>query len=87
MPAINRYRIAPEIFVPGSYTRSADVFSFAVVAWEIFSQKRSNPLTGLDPYVAAGKLESGVRPEYGPEHPGMMKELIDTAWHTNPHYR
>lgn len=49
---------APEVFVPGRYSFPADVFSFAVLAWELFAQKRNNPLTGLDPYEGAAKVST-----------------------------
>lgn len=40
--------MAPEIYNPGKYGLSADIFSFAVVAWATFSQSRNNPMAVLD---------------------------------------
>lgn len=44
--------MAPEISFPGRYALPADIFSFAVVMWQVFAHNRSNPLT--DPKVFDG---------------------------------
>lgn len=46
---------APEVFYPGQYTKSADVFSFGMLQWEtlnisLLGKDRVNPLCGKDPY-------------------------------------
>ena len=41
-----------------------------------------NPVCGLDPYEATGRLEQGVRPQYSAEHPGLVNELVDAMWDT-----
>jgi serine/threonine protein kinase len=43
---------APEMFDPQRYSFPADVFSAAVVGWEIMSRRKpDNPLCGHDPDV------------------------------------
>ena len=46
--------------------------------------RQVNPVCGLDPYEATGKLEQGVRPAYSAEHPGLVMELVDIMWDTDP---
>lgn len=46
---------APEVFDPQAYALPADVFSLAIIMWEVFySHLHENPFTGLAPedYVA-----------------------------------
>lgn len=41
---------APEVFDPQKYNLSADVYSFGILAWDLFfSQENSNPFVGIDP--------------------------------------
>ena len=126
------------MFNPGRYCLPADVFSFAILTWELFSTstttgpttaptlphgqglgpgnshshsqthghgsssqplsassslvlppshaptRKINPVCGLDPYEATGKLEQGLRPAYSAEHPGLVMELVDIMWDTDP---
>ena len=126
------------MFNPGRYCLPADVFSFAILTWELFStstttgpttaptlphgqglgpgnnhshgqihghgsssqplsassslvlppshapSRKINPVCGLDPYEATGKLEQGLRPAYSAEHPGLVMELVDIMWDTDP---
>ena len=49
---------APEVHSPGRYSFPADVFSFAVLAWETTCEvPQTNPLAGLD-LAQASKLVS-----------------------------
>jgi len=34
---------APEVFAPGRYSLPADVFSFAVLAWDLFRYPLASP--------------------------------------------
>lgn len=41
---------APEVFDPQSYGLAADVFSLAIMMWELFyGHIHENPFTGVDP--------------------------------------
>ena len=53
----------------------------------IYHISQVNPVCGLDPYEATGKLEQGLRPAYSAEHPGLVMELVDIMWDTDPKYR
>jgi hypothetical protein len=71
---------APDIF-SGKYNNSVDIFSFSVVMWELFSNDRKNPMTGLrnDKITA-----ENVRPILGPEHPSSVTVLTKKGWHEDP---
>ena len=74
---------APEIF-KGAYTHSVDVFSFAVVMWELFSVDRKNPLAGK----SEDKIEEeNIRPQLGKEHPSVISVLCKKGWHGDPSKR
>lgn len=78
---------APEIYDPCQYSFPADVFSLSILAWELFSQHRNNPLVGIDPFQLVGKLKNNLRPIFGPEHPALIKELITKSWVMEPSQR
>ena len=73
---------APEIYrYPCAYSYAVDVFSFAIVAWEIFAGRSKNPLLNYDLDTLVPKLEEGFRPQFDTNHPACIKELITAAWH------
>ncbi len=75
---------APEIYrYPCAYSYTVDVFSFAIVAWEIFAGQNKNPLLNYDLETLVPKLEEGFRPQFDTNHPACIKELITAAWHSD----
>jgi hypothetical protein len=48
---------------------------------------RLNPYFKKEPIRAAGYFSRGIRPSFGPEHPPLLRHLIDTAWVTDPRLR
>jgi len=77
---------APEVLVNvyggrQSYDRSCDVFSYAVLLWEIFEQKVPYSETGLD-QMALGKeiLGKGIRPPFSHKTPPSVAKLIHACW-------
>ncbi|RYH07161.1 hypothetical protein EON65_42040 [archaeon] len=88
---------APEVLQAGEegkggkgYSFPADVFSLAIVLWELmqpFSPRLSNPLTGLNPTVAVEQMTEGLRPPWGETHVGEVREIVGGAWATLPDER
>jgi len=75
---------APEIYrYPCAYSYAVDVFSFAIVAWEIFAGQNKNPLLNYDLDTLIPKLEEGFRPQFDNNHPACIKELITAAWQSD----
>ena len=76
-------------------TKAADVYSFSLVVWEIFTGKR--PFFGMDSFeIGLAVLTDGMRPELEDEGddshailnsvPGM-KSMLRAAWAGNPSFR
>lgn len=73
------------------YTEKADVFSFAIVAWEV--------LTHQDPYseypISRGKfmaqfedeIVGGLRPTIPESTPEALSKLIQQCWDAEPNFR
>ncbi|KAG3018242.1 hypothetical protein JG687_00004856 [Phytophthora cactorum] len=78
--------MAPEVLGNRKYTEKADVFSFGVVVWEIF--------TGQCPYdgmtqiqVALGVLNHDLRPPIPRSCPRFFARLIRSCWMREPSLR
>ncbi|CEG36344.1 tkl protein kinase [Plasmopara halstedii] len=78
--------MAPEVLGNRKYTEKADVFSFGVVIWEIF--------TGQCPYdgmtqiqVALGVLNHDLRPPIPRSCPRFFAKLIRSCWMREPTLR
>ncbi|MED6164166.1 hypothetical protein PIB30_087043 [Stylosanthes scabra] len=71
--------MAPEVFKHRRYDKKVDVFSFAMILYEILEGEP--PFTNLEPYEGAKHVAEGHRPiirakGYGPE----LRELIELCW-------
>jgi len=82
---------APEVLTGTSYTDKADVFSFAMVAYEVVC--RRVPFERLDPSSVAKLTRKGKRPDFKSEvtvasevPPGLL-DLIVMCWDQNPEDR
>ncbi|KAE9039997.1 hypothetical protein PR002_g5184 [Phytophthora rubi] len=78
--------MAPEVLGNRKYTEKADVFSFGIVVWEIF--------TGQCPYdgmtqiqVALGVLNHDLRPPIPRSCPRFFARLIRSCWMREPSLR
>ena len=77
--------MAPEVAEGIHYNKSCDVFSYAMVVWELIEHKL--------PYhdctsevVASMRIISGDRPPFLSEWPKYLKSLIEDGW-SDPHNR
>jgi len=84
---------APEISMPGRYDFRADIFSFAVVMWEVLVHDGSgrppapNPFTGKDLDEAACDAHGGVRPSLEHSRLPQLNDTVSGAWATSPDAR
>ena len=82
---------APEVYAGSPYSQAVDVFSFAVIGWEIFDRHGDNPMTntaGADGEAALlDKLRGGMRPLLGAAHPSSVREIVQACWQTEPSQR
>lgn len=76
----------PEVIRHESYSNMADVYSYAVVLWQLLS--REDPYMGLSQIEAAGKVAlERARPPFPLGTPPAVIDLIETCWSENPNDR
>eukprot|EP01029_Cantina_marsupialis_P010088 TRINITY_DN230763_c0_g1_i1.p1 TRINITY_DN230763_c0_g1~~TRINITY_DN230763_c0_g1_i1.p1 ORF type:complete len:1081 (+),score=288.09 TRINITY_DN230763_c0_g1_i1:73-3315(+) len=75
--------VAPEIFRGENYTEKVDVYSFAIVLWELTCFRKPYVGTyGLElPYLVG---EKGVRPHIPRHIPEALRQLMTRSWDQNP---
>lgn len=79
--------IAPEVFVgDGTYTTALDVYSFAIVLWEIVYERR--PFSEISNFEIPDAVVGGQRPpmEDSSSMP-QLANLINQCWAQNPRLR
>ncbi|KAJ5068734.1 serine/threonine-protein kinase sty46-like isoform x1 [Anaeramoeba ignava] len=77
------YWMAPEILANIKYDEKIDVFSYAIVLYELVARKipydRLNPIQ-----VAVGVLNEDLRPTLPDNVPKSLSDLIQACWDKNP---
>mmetsp|Transcript_27070 Transcript_27070/g.26705 ORF Transcript_27070/g.26705 Transcript_27070/m.26705 type:complete len:241 (+) Transcript_27070:845-1567(+) len=77
--------MAPEVINNQPYALSADVYSFAIVMWEVAA--REIPYRDVNPMAIPVKVLRGERPNLSgipSTCPEMIKDIIRAAWDANP---
>ena len=78
--------MAPEVIEHNPYGQKADVFSFAIVLWELLTCKV--PYSEMTPLQAAvGVVQKGLRPPMPPNVPPALAELMQECWQRKPEDR
>lgn len=71
--------MAPEVLRGDQYSRSADIYSYGIILWEVVSRKE--PFKGLNPYAIAYKVGSeGLQLEIPEECPAVWRTLMQLCW-------
>ncbi|XP_018674129.2 serine/threonine-protein kinase STY17-like isoform X1 [Musa acuminata AAA Group] len=74
--------MAPEVINHQPYDQKADVFSFAIVLWELATSKI--PYESMSPLQAALGVRQGLRPVLPQKtHPTLL-DLMQRCWEANP---
>jgi len=82
----NPYWTAPEVMAGGNFSKASDVYSYAIVAWEVFARKR--PFTEMNPHQATlAVLMEDARPSIPDFVPNKLAELINSCWHKDAKQR
>lgn len=75
--------IAPEVFKGEHYDKTVDVYSFAVVLWELFCQEK--PYKGIQvARIPRQVTTGGLRPRIPMHCPPAIRELLPEMWHQEP---
>ena len=76
--------MAPEVIVHAHYTFSADVYSFAILLWELVTGGKV-PYSTLNPLQAAVSVaQRGVRPDVPSSCDPFIREIMEKCWKTSP---
>ncbi len=75
--------MAPEVIEHSPYNHQADVFSFAIVLWELLTGRV--PYADMTPLQAAvGVVQKGLRPPIPANCPPALATLIQECWARKP---
>jgi serine/threonine protein kinase len=75
--------IAPEVIIGKEYTFKSDIYSIAILMWEISSGKP--PFNNYEhDYYLAINIVNGIRPRIIPETPLEYKDLMIQCWDADP---
>ncbi|CAG7860728.1 unnamed protein product [Brassica rapa] len=78
--------MAPEVIEHKPYTHKADVFSYAIVLWELLTG--DIPYAFLTPLQAAvGVVQKGLRPKIPKKTHPRVKGLLERCWQQEPKER
>jgi len=80
--------MAPEIMEGAEYSSAADVYSFGIMMWEIFTCRQV--YEGLNPVTIMFKvMAEDERPDFRQTDnvPPAIRNLIEKCWHKEPHRR
>ena len=77
--------MAPELFEDNTFTEKSDVYSYAVVLWEIYD--RGIPWAGLKPQQILYKLIKEQRLDVPKSMPRDLSALMERAWAQDPDAR
>ncbi|KAI1294642.1 Mitogen-activated protein kinase kinase kinase 7 [Halotydeus destructor] len=71
--------MAPEVFKSNYYTETCDVFSWAIILWEILA--REKPFADLvTPFAVMWAVGQGIRPPLLPTCPPAIESLMTRCW-------
>lgn len=75
--------MAPEVIKHEPYSSKADVYSFAVVLWELLAKE--TPFKGQSPMqTAMAVADRQMRPALPRKTPPKIAEMIEHLWHQDP---
>jgi mitogen-activated protein kinase kinase kinase 7 len=76
--------MCPEVFSTSTYSVLADVYSYAIVLWEIWTRREpydDQPATVDIPYEVC---HNDLRPPISPGCPRSWTQLMQSCWHKDP---
>jgi len=80
--------MSPEMIRNDPYDEKADVYSFGIVLWELYTKKIPYRGSGLNPSLLVVKVvKEDLRPAIPLRCPLQVVRLIEGCWHPNPNRR
>ena len=79
--------MAPELLSNQKYTIQVDIYSFALVMWEIIEQQPFFQEFRFNSQIEIQVVNHNARPAFSPEFPSKFRPLIESCWDTNPDKR
>ena len=76
--------IAPEVIAGKEYTFASDIYSVAILMWQISSGQPPFVKYEHDDYDLAMDIISGMRPKIGSDIPLEYKSLMEQCWDADP---
>eukprot|EP01103_Thecamoeba_quadrilineata_P002608 TRINITY_DN12532_c0_g1_i1.p1 TRINITY_DN12532_c0_g1~~TRINITY_DN12532_c0_g1_i1.p1 ORF type:complete len:1455 (-),score=289.90 TRINITY_DN12532_c0_g1_i1:82-4404(-) len=70
---------SPEILRRGKPSTKSDVYSFAIILWELLTWR--DPYEGDNPLHIALAVVSGFRPAVPGDWPPQLQKLVEACWH------
>ncbi|KAF8679194.1 hypothetical protein HU200_045962 [Digitaria exilis] len=70
--------MAPEVFKHRKYDKKVDIFSFAMILYEML--EGDPPFSNYEPYEAAKYVADGHRPAFRKGHANEVKDLVEVCW-------
>lgn len=75
--------MAPEVLRHESYSNMADVYSYAIVLWQLLT--REDPYANVGQIEAAGKVAlEKARPPFPGGTPRVISDFVEICWNENP---
>ncbi|KAK8893048.1 hypothetical protein M9Y10_030307 [Tritrichomonas musculus] len=78
---------APEVVISGECTKESDVYSFAMIAYEMLNKEKPIVNVGKNSGFVSNALEKIKRPEFKVSIPECYKNLIESGWSEDPNER
>jgi serine/threonine protein kinase len=82
----SRRFMAPEVALSEPYTLSADIYSFAILLWELMCLKKAFAYMPLEEH-RENVIMNGERPELDPSWSIGLKEILESSWKRSPMQR
>merc|ERR1712107_538830 len=71
--------MAPEILSNARYNTKADIYSFGLIAWEVFAEQRFFEDLKFDHQVSEA-VTKGTRPPIPENWTGNMRVIVERCW-------
>ncbi|CAD5217004.1 unnamed protein product [Bursaphelenchus xylophilus] len=81
--------MAPEVLKTANYTKAADIWSMAIIFWEIFKKCKELPYADKDLKQVQTSLwhNPNFHPDIDPALPRELKNIMETCWNHDPKLR